>query len=173
MNSTLPIDIIASALIVFSTDLNMMKIGAFILGLFHLKTSCSFTHAVELVPDKYKTRTTILINTIYFSIVVITGLFYLFISADTDHFYTCYFCFGGVASVLYMIFIPESPYWLVRNEGSSSLKAIESLNYIAKFNGSDKRISKDTILVINNKDKEMPCEISQKKGLTDIFRGIK
>ena len=70
MNTTLPITMTASALVIFSNNLKVMKAGTFILGVFHLKSTCSFTHAVELVPDKYRTRTMVLLNTLYFSMMV-------------------------------------------------------------------------------------------------------
>jgi len=154
MNSTLPIGMAASALCIFSHNLSVMKLGAFIVGLFHLKTTCSFTHAVELVPDKYKTRTIVMVNAYYFSSMVIIGMFYLLCKPDTDLFYTTYFTVATAATVLYIVFVPESPYWLVRNERPGSLRAIKSLNYIAKFNGCPNLISEDTILVIDEGDNE-------------------
>ena len=120
MNATLPINIGGSALIVFSRNLNLMKLGAFITGMFHVKTTCSFTHAVELVPDKYKTRTVVMINAIYFSCMVLVGMFYLLVAADTDILLSTYLYIAIIASLLYIGFVPESPYWLVRNEGPNS-----------------------------------------------------
>ena len=120
MNTTIPIGMASSALCIFSNNLSVMKVGAFILGLFHLKTTCSFTHAVELVPDKYKTKTMVMLNAFYFSIMVDTGIFLLFIVNDIDRFFTFYFYLGIICSILYIGFIPESPYWLVRNEGPCS-----------------------------------------------------
>ena len=51
-----------------------------------------------------------------------------------------YFYFGTFLTMIYLIIIPESPKWLFIKEGSNSKKAIEILNYIAWFNGSDFRV---------------------------------
>ena len=45
------------------------------------------------------------------------GLFYLFIEPKTETLLTYYFVIGLVASILYVAFIPESPFWLIVNEG--------------------------------------------------------
>lgn len=152
MNINLPIYMVATAVVVFSNDMQTMKIATFVLGFFHLKSTCAFTQAVELVADKYKTRTIIMLNAFYFACMVFVGMFYLLIDPDTDTLLTFYLYLGVATSILYIAFIPESPYWLVRNEGPCSKRAIKNLNYIAKFNGSPNLISNDTMLVINESD---------------------
>ena len=44
----------------------------------------------------------------------------------------------SILVVLYLFLVPESPCWLLNN--GQRQEAIESLNYIAKFNGSMTRI---------------------------------
>lgn len=46
--------------------------------------------------------------------------------------------FGSIAVVLYLLLVPETPCWLLNN--GQREEAVHSLNYIAKFNGSSKRI---------------------------------
>lgn len=133
----------------------MMKIGSFLTGIFHLKTTCSFIQGVELVPDNYKTRMIVMLNAFYFTCTVFVGVFYLVIAADTYILFATYYYIAIIAAILYFLLVPESPYWLVRNEGPNSQRAIKNLNYIAKFNGSKQRISNDTILVIDKCDAQI------------------
>ena len=44
-----------------------------------------------------------------------------------------------------MLIVPESPKWLLMKEGINSQKAISTLNWIAKFNGTKFRVPKDAI----------------------------
>jgi len=41
-----------------------------------------------------------------------------------------------VVTLLFIIFIPESPAWLFIMQGSNSTRGIATINYMAKFNGS-------------------------------------
>ena len=63
-----------------------------------------------------------------------------FYNRDLDMILRAYFYFGTFLTMIYLIIIPESPKWLFIKEGSNSKKAIEILNYIAWFNGSDFRV---------------------------------
>ena len=63
-----------------------------------------------------------------------------FYTRDFDLVLRIYFYFGTSLIIFYLIIIPESPKWLFIKEGSSSKKAIDILNYIAWFNGSDFRV---------------------------------
>ena len=47
----LPLNIIAIFAVSFSQYLTIMKIGLLLIGMFHLKSSISYTHCFELVPN--------------------------------------------------------------------------------------------------------------------------
>jgi len=78
-----------------------------------------------------------------------------------------------------MAFIPESPFWLIENEGENSQKAIENLNYIAMLNGSSYRIPTDTLITLNqtnednlpNSDMESVNK-KHKNGLSHVFKSF-
>ena len=55
---------------------------------------------------------------------------------------------GTLALILYLILVPESPRWLFQKKGANSKEGIDVLNYIAKFNGSKKRVPKTAVFDI-------------------------
>ena len=73
---------------------------------------------------------------------VITGLFYLLIERD---WFTIYAINVAVSysAILLAFFCPESPRWLLLNNRKE--EAINALNLMAKFNGSDVRIPQNTV----------------------------
>jgi len=72
------------------------------------------------------------------------ALFFKFIDPDVDKILHISYIIGFVASILYLIIIPESPKWLIIRQGPKSQKAIKILNYIAWFNGSTFRVPSNT-----------------------------
>ena len=73
---------------------------------------------------------------------VITGLYYLFIEQD---WFTIYAINVAVSYSAFFLafFCPESPRWLLLNNRKE--EAIDALNFMAKFNGSDVRIPQNTV----------------------------
>ena len=110
---------------------------------------------------------------------MVLGVFYQFIEPNADKLLTFYFLIGILACTLYMAFIPESPFWLIENEGENSQKAIENLNYIAMLNGSSYRIPTDTLITLNqtnednlpNSDMESVNK-KHKNGLSHVFKSF-
>lgn len=49
------VSFVAQSLSIYCEDLFLKKFGFFLTGLMHLKTTVSFIHALELVPDMHKT----------------------------------------------------------------------------------------------------------------------
>ena len=131
-----------------------MKLGFFMIGFFHTKTTVSYTHIVELVADKDKKIALTLINAYDCSILLVVGMFYQFYEANTDKLLHFQFIVGAICCTLYMLVAPESPQWLILKKGSNSQQAIAILNYIARFNGSAYRIPKDTHFTIGSKNTE-------------------
>ena len=98
--------------------------------------------ASEVVPFKRRARAYTIVNVVDAMPTVITGLFYLLVQRD---WFTIYAINVAVSysALLAAFFCPESPRWLLLNNKTS--EAIEALNKIAKFNGSDVRIPENTI----------------------------
>ena len=127
----------------FSKNLSDISLGLFIMGLFHHKSNLTFTHGIELVSDKYTKLVTTIPNSWDVSIFMQMGLFYKYYSRDAQLFLNISFVVGILNSILYILFIPESPKWLFMKKGSNSQEAIEALNYIAWFNSSNFTVPKD------------------------------
>ena len=148
MRCLIPVNLWVMYVGTFSKNLELIKIASFVHGFFHIKNTLCYTHNVELVPDKYKTLVCTCINAFNCSEYMVLGIFYQFIEPNTDKLLILYFLIGILACILYMAFIPESPFWLIVNEGENSQKAISNLNYIAMFNGSSYRIPTDTLIAL-------------------------
>ncbi len=67
----------------------------------------------------------------------------LIYSRNYDFVNQIYFYIGTFCIIIYLLFIPESPKWLLLKEEGSSIKAINILNYIAWFNNSEYRVPHD------------------------------
>ena len=84
MNIFVPLFTINAYLSTYSYSLILFKIGFFLNGFLHLKSTLCYTHGIELVPDKYKAMVPTLINAYDVSTFVVLALFYKFIEPDTD-----------------------------------------------------------------------------------------
>ena len=127
----------------FSTNLNDISLGLFIMGFFHHKSNLTYTHGVELVCDKYTNLIPTIINSWEVSLFMQMGLFYKYYSRDAQLFLNISFVVGLINCVLYLLLIPESPKWLFMKKGSNSQEAIAVLNYIAWFNSSTFTVPND------------------------------
>ena len=114
------VNIFVSYVGTFENNLKLLKIVLFVHGFFHIKNTICYTHGIELVPDKYKSLVVTLVNTFVSSEFIILGIFYLLIEPNTDKLLIFYFLIGVLACILYWAFIPESPFWLIVNEGANS-----------------------------------------------------
>lgn len=92
------------------------------------------------MPEKKKFFGATVINGFDSSCLLIIATLLKFYNRDLDWILRLYFYFGTFLTIIYLIIIPESPKWLFIKEGSNSKQAIEILNYIAWFNGSDFRV---------------------------------
>ena len=160
----------------FSKNLDLLKIAAFFHGFFHIKVTVCYTSAVEFMPDKYKTLACTVINCFNVSEYIILGLFYLFIEPDTDTLLIFYFVIGVLSCILYVLFIPESPFWHIANEGPNSQKAIKDLNYIAWFNGSSYHLPEDSSVTLyekaNEEEEKVDKKTVNKKSLSSFFKEL-
>ena len=88
------------------------SIGYFFLGFMHLKISLSFTYALELVPNSYKSTMTTFIAAGDAASPLVSGAFFKFYEADEATLLKLHFICGFTGCVLFALFIPESPRWL-------------------------------------------------------------
>lgn len=130
---------------VFGNGIGIKSCGMFIMGLFHIKISNSYTHIYELVHEDHKAMVTTVINTIDDGSIFYIALAVYF-TKDLNQVFVVAWALAFVATVLYLLLIPESPLWLFYNEGPSSKRGIKALNYIAWFNGSKQRVPEDASL---------------------------
>ena len=136
------VSIAAQIVMLFMPSLLARSICFFVMGLANLKNSQSYVWASECVPFERRSRAFTIINVVDAFPTLITGLFYLLIARD---WFTIYAINVAVSfSALVLAFAcPESPRWLLYNNRQA--EAIEALNYMAKFNGSEARIPEDAI----------------------------
>lgn len=149
MKLSLPLQVISFGMAVFGQSIHIKSAGMFIMGLFHIKISNSYTHMYELVHEKDKAMATTVINTIDDgSILYIAAAVYY--NRDLNKIFVIAWSLAFVASVLYLMLIPESPRWLFFTYGPKSAKGIKALNYIAWVNGSKNRVPTDARLDLIN-----------------------
>lgn len=72
--------------------------------------------------------------------MMVACAFFKFYKPDLNMILNIHLYVGIITTILLMLLIPESPRWLFLKYGPTSKEGIESLNYIAWFNGSNKRI---------------------------------
>ena len=78
-----------------------------------MKNSICWTQGVELVPDKHKQLIYTLINAWDCSTLLMFSMFYKFIEPNTDRILHYLYIIATIASILYLVLIPESPKWLL------------------------------------------------------------
>jgi len=95
----------------------------------------------ELTESKHKPTAITLLNVWDNITMTITCTYFMLISRDWFYLYLIMTIAGSLSYILSMFLLPESPKWLMY-EGREE-DAIDSLNYIAKINGSKFRFPKD------------------------------
>lgn len=113
-------------------------VGFFIQGFLHLKIMLSYSHCFELVPVNCKKFCSTFINTLDIVSFSVVSSYLMFVSRDAVNYMEMMNIIGIIATILYLLIVPESPRWLFQNQKNE--KGIEVMNYIAAFNGSEKRI---------------------------------
>ena len=95
---------------------------------------------LELIEEKNKAIASTLITCLDSCTLIFACSYYMYGKPDEEILNKVTFYVGTVASVLYLLIVPESPRWLFNKYGSNSPRGIEVMNYIARFNGSRKRV---------------------------------
>lgn len=142
--------------ITFYAPFEYKKFGYFIFGVFHMKITLAFTHMFELIDNQNKAMCQTTVATFDAFSMGVTSLFFLYVSPSLDLLLNIYYGLGVVAIVLYIVVVPESPRWLLLKDPRSQ-RGKDILNYIAKFNGSKKRVPDYAVMdnleqILNDKE---------------------
>lgn len=113
-------------------------------GLSQIKNSVSYVWLSECTSRPYKTRAFTTINVIDSLPMVITCLYFLYVSKNWIHL-SLFFCCLSYLALLLAFICPESPRWLLVK--GRSAEAIEALNKIARMNKVAARIPANAIFV--------------------------
>mmetsp|Transcript_12808 Transcript_12808/g.21674 ORF Transcript_12808/g.21674 Transcript_12808/m.21674 type:complete len:203 (-) Transcript_12808:1054-1662(-) len=127
-----------SQLTIYSPSLVWKAVGFFMQGFLHLKITLSYTHIFELIDDRSKQLCATTMNAFDASTLFTIGFCLKFVESDVVVVVETMNAIGSLAIILYLLFVPESPRWLMVNQRSK--ESIKVLNYIAWFNGSSYRI---------------------------------
>ena len=145
--------------------------------MFHLKNPISYLHCTELLPVANQDTAVMLMQFFDTGSIVISMIYFLVVDNYTSHFLVYMHILGIIASLLFMIFVPESPRHLFMGD-SKSPQGINILNYMAWMNGSKFRVPKDAemdsiLQVIKDKkrfDETSNSQTTMKKQLSDSIQ---
>ena len=75
---------IGCTLTIFSHNFNLICLGFFLQGMFHLKTTVAFTYIGELMPENRKVLATTMLTAVDSSVLLWTNLCMVYITRDLD-----------------------------------------------------------------------------------------
>ena len=119
MKLVLPPYVLACAMVVFGHTTWLKSIGFFFQGFFHIKITLSYTSILDFVPEKSKALSFTLIMAVDAGSPMFACIFFKYYKADEDLLLRAQFWVGAFFTVLYFIFIPESPKWIFMNKGNN------------------------------------------------------
>lgn len=135
--------IFAHTLIIFSSDFITRTIGFTLLGFFSAtKNSVCYAWLFELVNQKDKSFANTCLNMGDYLVLLLAGLYFIFVSQDWAPLIMSIYFIDVAASLVILFLCSESPRWLLMQ--GRRQEAIQSLNFIAKVNGSTKKIAPET-----------------------------
>lgn len=110
-----------------------------------MRVTISYLHCMELVSENYKTFCSMIINACDSGSILCACIVFYYYDNDVAWLLRIVWYIAMVASVLYMILIPESPRWQFMQDCNSK-EGIKNMNYIAWFNGSKFRVPEDATM---------------------------
>jgi len=145
LNIFLIAQVFAVYLTIFSKEVSAIKIGFFLQGVFHMKTTITYVHCIELMDEASKMTASMCINAFDSGSLMVSCIVFYYWNNNVDDFLRLMYFVGCAAIVLYMLVIPESPRWQFMSDCRSK-EGIDNMNYIAWFNGSEFRVPNDAIM---------------------------
>lgn len=130
--------IVTAGMVTYGTTLWAKTFGMFMQGVLHLRVTLSYTHMYELVREQDKPFCAQMINMFDTLGPAITGSAFLFLTRDAVAYLIVTFQLFTAGALLYLVFIPESPRWLLVNGRRE--EGIAALNFIALVNGVERRM---------------------------------
>ena len=120
MRFVLPIFCAGSALSILSSELYLKKVGFFIVGLLHIKSTICYQHSYELMPAGWNSIAATVINVFDCLTLFIVCVSLKYLTHDIEHVFIGLLSVSLICSLLYLLLIPESPRWLFMMEGPTS-----------------------------------------------------
>ena len=134
------LSLLAQSVLVAYQSILVCSVCMFLLGFSSIKNSQTYVWSTDCVPLRRRPDVITIINIIDALPALTLGIWFLFFG---NHWLTYALVMLAInySAFILGIFCPESPRWLLLNDRKA--EAIEEINYMAKFNGSSKRIPED------------------------------
>jgi len=133
-------NLLAQYIMIFVPTYEARLIGFILQGLTMLKVQVPYVWVAEIVPAARATLSSVCLTSFDSSTLMIACLYFILISRDWLPLILSMTVLSTLALLYALIFIPESPHWLLA-QGRVS-ETIDAFNSMAKFNGVNARIPK-------------------------------
>lgn len=119
MNFMLFFQLIAGYITVFSHSLFMKSIGFFMIGLFHMRVSQSFCYSTDLCPQKYRSTAITVIQCFDSGTTAFGPFIFMYVNSNVQSLYIIFYFVGAFACIMFLMFVPESPNYLLMKDTNS------------------------------------------------------
>jgi len=130
----LGVNFASQALVIFNASYTARLIAFIGLGISNIKNSVAYVWLFEMVESNSKPVVCTFVNVLDTFTMVVIGFYLFFVSIEWFPLYMGTLSVTGCALLLIIMFMPESPKWLLITR--SQKEAIKQFNYIGKFNRS-------------------------------------
>ena len=137
------VHVAAQYLILFESAFWARLLGIVLFGVAQLKQSVVYVWATELAPAKNSTAITVSLTSFDAGSLGIICIYFLAVSRDWFPLMFFMTLLSTAAFLVLAFVLPESPIWLI-NQGRTK-EAVDTLNYIGKWNGVTKRLDHSVI----------------------------
>lgn len=86
--------------------------GYFLNGFLHIKNTICFTTVFDFLPDRHKSMGSTFINFFDYLCLILFNLYLKYVNNDTQELFEALFWIYVVASIMYILFVPETPRFL-------------------------------------------------------------
>mmetsp|Transcript_7059 Transcript_7059/g.9241 ORF Transcript_7059/g.9241 Transcript_7059/m.9241 type:complete len:216 (+) Transcript_7059:3-650(+) len=163
--------VIMQYIVIFCPNYWVRSISFACMSFWHIKTSVSFVYLFEISETKNKSFSCAAVNFVDSLPLIVGGVFFKYISTNVTTLLIIMSSLHLVSICIISVIMPESPKWLLVT--GQKQKAIESFNYIAKFNGNKFRFNENARFIesdlINN---SMTLDLSNNKSYADVLKDV-